>query len=213
MVHIFCNLEEIGDDHLPMCDMTFEIVEKTYDASASSWRLIFRADATPYDPIGFGAIIPASGWREQITGEGDDAFHTFWGPVTLYSHGVESDRLLTVLADYYGISAPSIGKKSPLDRLIPGKDKSLAKAWKFVERIECLAVGINSNPALIADEMIYMKLFLEDGIEDGRYAELFFNIDMPQGFAALNEKDEEYRADLVHWLSLPGNVSANPSVQ
>jgi hypothetical protein len=55
-----------------------------------------------------------------------------------------------------------------------------------------------------------MKLFLDDGMKDGRYAEVFLNVDMPQGFAALNEKDESYRTDLVHWLSLPGSVMANP---
>jgi hypothetical protein len=71
-------------------------------------------------------------------------------------------------------------------------------------------VGINSNPALIADEVIHMKLFLEDGVENGRYAEVFFNVDMSEGFAALNDKDEEYRTDLIHWLSLPGDVVANP---
>lgn len=55
-----------------------------------------------------------------------------------------------------------------------------------------------------------MKLFFDQGVENGRYAEVFFNVDMLEGFAALNEKDEEYRADLIHWLSLPGDVIANP---
>ena len=56
-----------------------------------------------------------------------------------------------------------------------------------------------------------MKLFFDEGVENGRYAEIFFNVDLTEGFGALNEKDEEYRVDLIHWLSLPGNVTANPN--
>jgi hypothetical protein len=55
-----------------------------------------------------------------------------------------------------------------------------------------------------------MKLFFDEGIENGRYAEIFLNIDLPEGYAALNEKDEEYREDLIHWLSRPDAVVANP---
>ncbi len=210
MVHVFCQLEEIGDSLLPMCDMTFEIVEKTYDEARSCWRLSFRADATPYEPVGFSAIIPVSGWREQVNGEGDDAFHSFWGPITLCSRGIESDRLLALLAEYYGVPAPPPTKGGLLGTILGRKDSGIATTWKFASSIECFAVGINSNPALISDEVIHMKLFLEDGVENGRYAEVFFNVDMPEGSAALNEKDEDYRMDLVHWLSLPGNVVANP---
>jgi hypothetical protein len=210
MVHVFCRLEEIVDGLPPMCDMTFEIVEKAYDEARSCWRLDFRADATPYEPVGFGAIIPVSNWREQVDGEGDDAFHSFWGPVTLCSRGIESDRLLDLLADYYSVPAPPPTKRGLLARILGHKDGSIETTRKFASSIECFAVGINSNPALIADEVIHMKLFLEDGVENGRYAEVFFNVDMSEGFAALNEKDEEYRTDLIHWLSLPGDVVANP---
>jgi len=57
MVHVFCNLQELGDSLPPMCDMTFEIVEAAYDETANCWRLEFRADAAPYEPVGF--IAPA----------------------------------------------------------------------------------------------------------------------------------------------------------
>lgn len=210
MVHLFCNLEEMEDGLPPMCDMTFDIIGKAYDKSTSCWRIDFRADATPYDPVGFGAIIPVSGWREQIDGEGEDAFRSFWGSITLFSRGVESDRLLALLADYYGVPAPPPTKGGSLRNLFGKRDRDIATAWKFANSIECLAVGIDSNPALVADDVIRMKLFLDSGVENGRYAEVFFHVDMLEGIAALNEKDEDYRADLVHWLSLPGDVIANP---
>ncbi len=210
MVHVFCHLEETGDGLPPMCDMTFGIVDSAYDKSSSCWRLDLRADADPYDSVGFGAIIPVSGWREQIDGEGEDAFHSFWGSITLFSRGAESDRLLALLADYYSVPPPPPTNRGPLRNILGRKDRDLEKAWKFASRIECFAVGINSNPALVADDVIRMKLFLDEGVENGRYGEVFFNVDMPEGFAALNEKDAEYRTDLVHWLSVPGNVIANP---
>ncbi|AXB80191.1 hypothetical protein TQ38_026735 (plasmid) [Novosphingobium sp. P6W] len=90
------------------------------------------------------------------------------------------------------------------------KSDAIEQGWSFANSIECFAVGINSNPALIADNVIHMKLFLEDGAKGGRFAEVFFNIDMPEGIAALNEKDQDYRVDFVHWLSLSGDVNANP---
>lgn len=209
MIHVFCHLEDVGDGLPPMCDMSFEIIEKKYDESVSSWHLAFRADATPYAPVGFGAIIPVAGWHEQVDGEGDQAFHSFWGPVTLLSRGDESDRLLALLASYYDVPAPVRAKPGVLGKSFNHKDAQVP-TWRFADSIECLAVGIASNPARIADEMIRMKLFFDDGMDNGRYAETFFNVDMPQGFASLNEKDVDYRNDLVHWLSLPGNVVANP---
>lgn len=211
MVHVFCYLEEMGNGVPPMCDMTFEIVEKNYEEYASCWRLVFRADATPYEPVGFGATIPSSGWRHQVDGEGDEAFHSFWGSVTLHSRGDESDRLLALMADYYNVPAPPpAAKQNLLSKVFGGKNDPLATTWKFANSIECLAVGIASNPALIADNVIRMKLFFDDGSENGSYAEVFFNVDMPAGIVTFNEKDEDYRADLVNWLSLTGDVKANP---
>ncbi len=209
-MHVFCNLEHSEDDLPPLCDMTFEIVDRVYDERASIWRLGFRADATPYEPVGFNADIPVIGWKEQIDGEGDGAFHSFWGPVTLRSRGHESDRLLALLADYYGELPPAEKSNGWLTKLFLSSDTLLATGWTFSKSIECLAVGIQSNPALIAENVIHMKLFFDDGVENGHYAEIFLDVDLPQGFSALNEKDEEYRAELTHWFSRPGNVNANP---
>ena len=207
MIHVFSHLEQFDDGTTPWCDMTFEIVEKEYDQFAASWRLAFRGDATPYEPVGFAAVIPVTGWHEQIDGEGEDAFHSFWGPVTLLSRGDESDRLIALMADYPNVpDVPSL-----LDKIFKRRDMNRAATWKFADKIECLAVGIASNPALIADEVIHMKLFFDDGVENGRYAEVFFNVDLPRGLGFLNEKDNDYRTDLVHWLSLAGNVIANPN--
>lgn len=209
-MHVFCNLEELGDGLPPLCDMSFEIVDKVYDEHENTWRLGFRADAAPYEPVGFNADIPTVGWKEQVDGEGDDAFHSFWGPVTLRSRGHDSNRLLALLADYYGAPSPQDKDDSWLPKLFRGEDTHLATGWIFPQAINCFAVGIQSNPALLANDAVHMKLFFDDGMENGHYAEVFFDIDLARGLGALNEKDEEYRAELIHWLSRPGKVNANP---
>lgn len=209
-MHVFCNLEDTGDDLPPLCDMTFKIVERTYDERASTWRLSFLADATPYEPVGFAVDITVIGWKEQIDGDEDDAFHSFWGPVILRSRGHDSDRLLALLADYYGIPPSPSRRNGWLPKPLRSRDTLLMSGWTFSQSIECLAVGIESNPALIADQVVHMKLFFDDGMENGHYAEVFFDIDLPRGLCALNEKDKEYRTEVIHWLSLPGHVKANP---
>lgn len=209
-MHVFCNLEDLGDGLPPLCDMTFEVVERAFDESTSTWRLSLCASATPYESVGFAVDIPVIGWKEQIDGDEDDAFHSFWGPVTLRTLGYDSDRLLALLADYYGIPSPSSKRFGSLSKPYESRDSLLSVGWTFPESVNCLAVGIQSNPALIADYPVHMKLFFDDGVEDGHYAEIFLDIDLPQGFGGLNEKDEEYRPELIHWLSMPGIVIANP---
>lgn len=210
MVHVFNHLDEVDDVLPPLCDMTFEIVDRRYDDAKATWHLTFSARATPYKNVGFAASIPVSGWHEQVDGEGEDAFHSFWRSITLRSIGDESDRMLALLVDYYEITSPREKSGGWVTKFIRTRDELLSRGWIFASSINCLAVGIASNPALIADHVVRMKLFLDDGLENGHYAEVFFNIDMPEGFCALNEKDEEYRADLVHWLSRKGAINAIP---
>lgn len=209
-MHVFGNLEGLGDGRPPLCDMSFEIVDRFYNDHESTWRLGLRADAAPYQPVGFDAEIPTFGWNERINGEGDDAFHSFWGPVTLHSRGPDSDRMLALLADYYGASSPQNKSNGWLTKLFRSEDTLLASGWRFSQTINCFAVGIQSNPALIADRAVRMKLFFDDGFENGHYAEVFLDIDLPRGLGALNEKDEEYRDELIYWLSRAGKVNANP---
>jgi hypothetical protein len=208
MIHVFSNLEDLGDGERPFCDMAFEIVEKRYDEANSAWILVFEADAEPHKPVGYKAIIPDRGWNEQIDGDDEDAFHSFWGTMALESIGQKSDRLIALLADYYGIHTNSQKKRSIFNKIFDRDEDALETSWKFANHIECLAVGIKSNPAKIAEEPVRIKLFFEDSDENGPYAEVFLNIDMPSKLAELNEKDEGYRTDLIHWLSRQGNVNA-----
>lgn len=207
MIHVFCNLEEESGDARPLCDMTFEIVEKSFDDADGAWRLMCRADADSDGVVGFRVDIPMSGWNEQIDGEGEEAFHSFWGKAQLHSQGVESDRLINLIAGYYGVEPESPVRSGGLRALF----QKAPNGRSFVDQIDCLAVGIASDPRNVESEPVHLKLFFDDGIENGRYAEVFLDVDLPSGFLMLNEKDEEYRRDLTYWLSLPGQVSANPN--
>jgi hypothetical protein len=206
VIHVFCNLEEDDETgRLPMCNMTFEIVGKTFDESRQEWTIVCRADGSPAGTVGFEATIPMSGWDEQVNDVDGEAFHSFWGPVWLRSRGAESDVLLALVADYYEIPRAKSGGS-----ILGFLTRRRAQPWRFVREIQCLAVGINSDPSLLGDEPIDMKLFFDENREGGRYAEVFLNVDLQRGCVWLNEKDEEYRSDLVHWLSLTGPVNANP---
>jgi hypothetical protein len=205
VIHVFCNLEEEPGDDLPMCDMTFEIAEQRFDEANNCWRLRCKADADPCGVVGFDLDIPMTGWNEQVDGEGDDAFHSFWGQVRLHSVGPESDQLIALMADYYGIAPGNRPTGGLLGRLL----KSPA-CREFVSDIDCLCVGIASDPRTIEAGPIHMKMFFDDGVENGRYAEVFLDVDLLSGFVMMNEKDEEYRADLVHWLSGLAGKNANP---
>ncbi len=202
MLHVFCNLEDLGDDSDPMCDMTFEIVERQFDEQSSTWKLDLRVDATPYGQVGFDAKIPRVGWTEQIDDLGEEEFRSYWGNITLQSCGEESDELLTLMADYFEISAPIATEHGFFRKILNrSKDSSVPK-WTFAESIECQTVCLASDPSAIADKPVRMKLFFENVDKNGRYAEVFLILDMAKGVAYLDEKDEDYRADLIHWLSL-----------
>jgi hypothetical protein len=207
VTHVFSNLEEDDGDVPALCDMTFEIVDPRFDEARDCWCLKCEADADPYEPVGVVIEIPMSGWREQVSdvGEGDDAFRCYWGEVTLRSSGPPSDRLLALMADYYGVEHE--GPKWNVVQRLLGKS---AASTRFVTEVRCLAVGIASDPRSLEDASVHLKLFFDDSHENGRYAEIFVEVNLPAGFLMLNEKDEEYRTDLIHWLSLAGPVNANP---
>ena len=190
MIHVFCNLEQEGDGRQPLCDMTFDIAERRFAPETGVWRIIAQADADSIGIVGFGAEVPTTSWRAQVDDADGVPFHSFWGNVKLFSIGDKSDRLLGLLAAHYGI---------PID-----------EEAAFVPEVDCLTVGIESNPELIGTEPASMKLFFDSGAEESAYAELFLNVDLDREFVWLNEKDEAYRADLVKWLGSAGKVAANP---
>lgn len=102
--------------------------------------------------------------------------------VTFYKSGEESNLLVAVLADLYGLeSAP----------------REMAEEESFTTfALMQEPVSFNSSP-------VRLKLFGRDQECNisSEYYESFFNVDIPMGFIFWNEKDQEYRLPLVNGLS------------
>jgi len=106
----------------------------------------------------------------------------FWGKVSFYSIGPESDSLVRALARGYGRAAP---------------------AARMAPVIHFRALALKGDPADAAQQPIRMKLFhLADDPKD--YAEVYTNLDVKNGRGELHEKDPGYREPLLRALTAAG---------
>jgi hypothetical protein len=181
-VDAYSELEDMGDEE-PWCDMVFDLV----DTSESSGGILSGTAmaATPRGDIGFAFDIPpAGGWHSQR----DDDFVSGWADVTFRSIGAPTDRLLSEYETWFRL--PSSGSSA-------------------VAMLKCLTVLIGEEARDLEDHKLHMKVFFDpdlligpkdDGDRSDMYAELFFNLDMPNRRVELREKDPEYRQPLVGWL-------------
>lgn len=125
--------------------------------------------------VGFAAEIHGE-WVEKPLEDKSATF--YWGNVTLRSIGEPSDNFVEVLSKLYGV--PS--KSSPM-----------------LAEITAQAVGLAADPRRLLEVPVRMKLFFHSQIE-GRYAEVFLNLDVPGRVVQLHEKDQEYRQNVVRAL-------------
>lgn len=186
MIDVFSNLEcEDGFD--PWCDMLFEVVDVKRPWLSGKTTIDCIADAAGVS-VGFRATIKAKDWK-FVPAKDDSSIPLWWGHVTLQSRGQESDRLLRAMQDFYKLDARGV---FPVD-------------------VGCQAVALEGNPTDLHAGPLRTKLFFDDGESEARYAELYFNVDLESGYAALNEKDPEYREPLIGWLS--GEARAGSALQ
>jgi hypothetical protein len=92
------------------------------------------------------------------------------------SLGDATRHLADVLAEIYIIS---IGNAAPLDQL----------------DLTCIALG--GDPMLIKTEHLNFKVFHDDEDKIKLYFEMFLHVDIPSGYVRFDEKDEEYRDNVV----------------
>ena len=102
----------------------------------------------------------------------------YWGSGAVRSIGLESDALLTTLAELYGQSVPP-------------------RPMRLETRVAI--VGLADDPRLLPNRPTRMKLFFESEDPDD-YAEVYVNVIGPEGRIELHEKDPEYRKPLVRAL-------------
>jgi hypothetical protein len=128
--------------------------------------------------VGF-AVTLGGRWSERPMEEAGGTFYE--GRATLLSIGPESDRMVAVLDKLYGTNLGAGGMR---------------------HEIEVSAVGLLTDPRLLDEQPVRMKLFFNADPE-GRpdYAEAFLNVAVPEGTIQFHEKDHDYRGALIRALS------------
>jgi hypothetical protein len=66
-----------------------------------------------------------------------------------------------------------------------------------LERLDLTSFALDGDPILIQTEHLNFKVFHDDEDKLGLYFEMFLHIDIPSGFVRFDEKDEEYRENVV----------------
>jgi hypothetical protein len=163
-------------------DCTFRIAEIFSDTESHRLRLsaVYRGEL-----VGCTAMV-----RPRIRGGFDTNMelirgHVYRRAVQILRVGPESDRLLTALAELYGLP------KAPL---------RMAAAISFT------GIALHQDGIDMEMQPITIKLFgcdSDEEIERDEYFESFFILDLPSGFVFWNEKDVDYREALIRGLSDP----------
>ncbi len=101
--------------------------------------------------------------------------------VEFESIGTESDQLIEVISSLYGQSKRTkFSTKKPSFTMFP----------------------LNQEQAILENGRFHFKLFFDENDEQNLYSEFFLNPDLKNGTLELNEKDIDYRENIVNILSL-----------
>ena len=129
--------------------------------------------------VGFELEVPNS-WRDTTAGPKNE-LHLHQGAIGMLSDGVSSDALISTMQRAYG---------------------QPEKAASFAKTVHATAISLSGDPAKVLTEVCQIKLFFgEDTGKDAPYAEVFLDIDVKNKVVLLKEKDPEYRADLLKFLT------------
>ncbi len=109
--------------------------------------------------------------------------HVYKKGIKFFRSGSESDHFLCTLAKLYGFSEGEL---------------------KMIEEESFTGIALHQGHIDMASEPIKIKIFGKDQDEDleENYNESFFNLDLKNGFVFWNEKDQEYREQLIRGLSV-----------
>jgi hypothetical protein len=109
---------------------------------------------------------------------GDDIDRTaFYGSgILVRSRGELTKHLADVFSEMYILP---VGIAEPLPQL------------------NLTSIALDGDPMLIETEHLNFKVFHDDEDKLGLYFEMFLHIDIPGGYVRFDEKDEEYRANVL----------------
>jgi hypothetical protein len=66
-----------------------------------------------------------------------------------------------------------------------------------LQELDLTSFALDGDPMLIETEHLNFKVFHDDEDKLGLYFEMFLHIDIPSGYVRFDEKDEEYRGNVV----------------
>jgi hypothetical protein len=155
-------------------DLSFAIGSRQQKAACGERLVAMGRDGA--QDVGF-AILLEPGWKE-VRLEGVK-LTTYQGRAVVESIGQRSNSLVQAIDRLYSTNAGV---------------KEMGQAIRFT------GISLGGNPSDLDAGPAKIKLFFE-GATEGRYAEIYVNIDVKVGSVELNEKDPDYRVSVVHALS------------
>jgi hypothetical protein len=66
-----------------------------------------------------------------------------------------------------------------------------------LHQLDLTTFALDGDPMLIETEHLNFKVFHDDDDKRGLYFEMFLHVDIPSGYVRFDEKDEEYRVNVV----------------
>lgn len=157
-------------------DLEFSIVDYFQDKCGN--HIVKAMGAYQDDILGFQASFRP----DMLPGIIDNSFNNnafCKEGISLYSIGVESDRFVQVLTKLYN---------------------EKIKKMNMVEELKFTSIALGGNPENFVTEDLKFKLFYDDYLEKGLYAELYVNVNISKGIIEFNEKDTGYRANICRAL-------------
>lgn len=151
-------------------DLTFNIAEVHNDR-----EFLVKGSLEGFK-VGFAIELHES-WNPQVIEGIDEPF--YWGEAYLKSIGADSKAFILALAKLYEVS---------LNHL------------EVSEVVHAQVVGLACNPSEAKEKPCKTKFFFNPDGEEDFYSEIFINIDLANRRLEFNEKDNEYRAPLLHSL-------------
>lgn len=179
------------------CGQNENLIELTSNQNAEEgWQdLIFTITEKEKTNDGFWIMTCKAKYENQIVGlkikiadgipagfVNGEVDNTSFVPegVEIESIGNESDKLVEVISGFYG----------------------QPKRTRFTdEKLTFTAFPLNKEQGVLENGQFHFKLFFDENDEKDLYAEIFLNPDLTNGTVELNEKDEEYRPNIVKLLS------------
>jgi len=77
-----------------------------------------------------------------------------------------------------------------------------------LQTLDLTSFALDGDPMLIETEHLNVKVFHDDEDRLGLYFEMFLHIDIPSGYVRFDEKDEEYRANVLRSFAALEPISA-----